>query len=44
MTRDERRAEILRLHGQGLGAHAIVTALGIPRSSIRYVLARAQTK
>lgn len=40
MSRDQRKAEILRLHAQGLNPHQIATALGIPRSSIRYVLAR----
>lgn len=41
LSADERRAEILRLHGEGLSPHRIAVTLGLPRSSIRYVVARA---
>ncbi len=40
LSADERRAEILRLHGEGLTPSGIAEALQIPRSSVRYVLAR----
>lgn len=40
LTRDERNAEILRMHRKGLSGHAIADALNIERSSVRYVLAR----
>lgn len=42
LTREERNAEALRLAGLGRSAFQIATALGVPRSSIRYVLARAR--
>ena len=41
LSRDERRAEILRLRGAGLHPTAIADSLQLPRSTVRYVLARA---
>lgn len=38
LTRDERNAEILRLHRLGMNPFQISTAMNIPRSSVRYVL------
>lgn len=40
LSRDERNGEILRLTKLGMNPFQIASALNIPRSSVRYVLAR----
>jgi predicted XRE-type DNA-binding protein len=40
LTREELNAEILRLHRKHMSGREIADALGIARSSVRYVLAR----
>ena len=44
LSREQLRVEILRLADQGMSTRVIADALGVARGSIRYVLARAQTK
>lgn len=44
LSKQERTAEILRLHRQGLSQDQIASALNIVRSSVRYVLARPGPK
>jgi hypothetical protein len=40
LTREQRNAEILHMTQKGMNPFQIAEALGIPRSSVRYVLAR----